>query len=263
MTSSPQAIEKAATRLMEAAKSGQPCEPIREILAEGDVAGAYAVQETITKAALGTGRRLVGRKIGLTSLAVQKQLGVNQPDYGMLFADMDVGDDVEIPASRLIQPKVEAEIAFVIGRDLDFPDVTSGEVMRAIEFALPAIEIVDSRIAGWNIRITDTIADNASSGLFVLGTSPKKLDAFDLRLCGMVLETGGEPLSVGAGAACMGNPINAATWLAQVMAKAGRGLKAGDVILSGALGPMVGVTPGKVYEARIEGLGSVRARFGA
>lgn len=263
MTGPNEAITRAAEQLIAAAKSGEACAPIRDILAEGDVAAAYAVQEAVTRQALADGRRLVGRKIGLTSLAVQRQLGVDQPDYGMLFADMDVGDDQEIAAGRLIQPKVEAEVAFMIGRDLDAPDLTSGELVRAIEFALPAIEIVDSRIAGWNIRITDTIADNASSGLFVLGTSPRRLADLDLRLCGMTLEAGGEPLSVGAGAACMGNPINAATWLARVMARAGRALKAGDIILSGALGPMVTAAPGTVYEARIEGLGSVRARFGA
>lgn len=263
MTSSNDAIQKAANQLLAAAKSGQPCNPVREILAEGDVAGAYAVQEIITKAALANGRRLVGRKIGLTSLAVQKQLGVDQPDYGMLFADMCVGDDEEIPAGRLIQPKVEAEIAFILGRDLPHADTTTDEVMRATDFVVAAIEIVDSRIAGWNIRIVDTIADNASSGLYVLGSSPKRLSEVDLRLCGMTLDAGSEPLTNGAGAACMGNPINAVAWLARTMAKVGRPLSAGDVVLSGALGPMVPVTPGKVYEARIEGLDSVRARFGA
>ena len=164
-------------------------------------------------------------------------------------------------ASRLIQPKVEAEIAFVIGRDLDDERLTIADILRAMEFALPAIEIVNSRIADWKIGLLDTIADNASSGLYVLGASPKKLEGLDLRLAGMVMEHSGEPVSVGVGAACLGDPLSAMLWLAKTMARVGRPLKAGDTVLSGALGPMVTVTWGGVYEARIEGLGSVRAAF--
>ena len=164
-------------------------------------------------------------------------------------------------AHRLIQPKVEAEVAFVIGRDLDDERLTIADISRAIEFALPAIEIVDSRIADWKIGILDTIADNASSGLYVLGATPKKLEGLDLRLAGMMMEHLGEPVSVGAGAACLGDPLSAMLWLAKTMARVGRPLKAGDTVLSGALGPMVPVAWGDVYEARIEGLGSVRAAF--
>jgi 2-keto-4-pentenoate hydratase len=137
------------------------------------------------------------------------------------------------------------------------------DVLNAIDYALPALEIVGSRIANWNIRITDTIADNASSSAYVLGNSPRKLSEFDLRLCGMVMERRGEPVSVGAGAACLGNPINAVVWLARKMAALGTPLLAGDLVLSGALGPMVPVTPGDIFETRINGLGSVRAVFEA
>jgi 2-keto-4-pentenoate hydratase len=192
---------------------------------------------------------------------VQKQLGVDQPDYGMLFDDMAVPDGWEVAAGRLIQPKVEAEVAFVLGRDLSEERITVADVLRAVDFALPAIEIVDSRIADWKIGIFDTVADNASSGLYVLGGMPKKLDGLDLRLCGMVMESAGEPVSVGAGAACLGHPLSAVLWLAKTTAKAGRPLLAGDTILSGALGPMVAAKGGDVFEARIEGLGSVRAAF--
>ena len=250
-----------ADKLMEAHKARRPCAPVRELMPSGGVSEAYAVQEINTKRWVEVGRRIVGCKIGLTSLAVQKQLGVDQPDYGMLFDDMAVPDGWEISPGRLIQPKVEAEIAFVIGRDLKEERITIADLLRAIEFALPAIEIVDSRIADWKIGIFDTISDNASSGLYVLGCSPKKLDDLDLRLCGMVMETGGEPVSVGAGAACLGNPLSAVLWLAKTMARAGRPLSAGDTILSGALGPMVGVKGGEVFEARIAGVGSVRAAF--
>lgn len=258
---SAQDITAAAERLHAAASTGRPCEPIRDLIDAADMDGAYAVQEANTSHHLRAGRRLVGRKIGLTARAVQRQLGVDQPDYGMLFADMSVPDGEAIPRRAVMQPKLEVEIAFVIGRDLTGDELTIIDVMRAVEYALPALEIVCSRIANWDIRLADTIADNASSGLFVLGAEPKTLGSFDLRLCGGVLECRGEPVSVGAGVACMGNPLNAALWLARVMAKAGRPLVAGDVILSGALGPMVAVSPGDHFTARINGLGTARAAF--
>jgi 2-keto-4-pentenoate hydratase len=256
-----EAIGLAAERLRESHVSRIACAPVRNLIGEYDLAAAYAVQDANTDAWIAAGRRLVGRKIGLTATVVQKQLGVDQPDYGMLFADMALGDGDEIPAGRLIQPRVEGEIAFIFGRDIDLEDATPGEVMRAIDCAVAAIEIVDSRVAEWNIRITDTIADNASSGLYVLGTRPKRLDDLDLWTCGMVLESRGEPVSTGAGAACLGNPMNAATWLVRVMSKAGRPVLAGDVVLAGALGPMAAVQPGNGYELRIGGLGSVRIAF--
>jgi 2-keto-4-pentenoate hydratase len=259
--STPEAIRQAADLLYNAAKTGVPCAPVRTLLAEGDLDGAYAVQAINTERAVSAGRRLVGRKIGLTSLAVQKQLGVGQPDYGMLFADMARGEAQDIALSDILQPKVEAEIAFVLEHDLKGEQLTLADLFRAIAFAVPAVEIVGSRVAAWDIRITDTIADNASSGLYVLGSRPVKLTEFDPRLCGMVMEKAGEPVSVGAGAACLGSPLNAALWLAQVMARAGQPLHAGDTILSGALGPMVAVQPGDVFDVRIEGLGSVRAAF--
>ncbi len=254
-------VKKVGDLLNEASKRRAPIAPVREYLAVGGIAAAYAAQEVNTERALSAGRRLVGRKIGLTSLAVQKQLGVDQPDYGLLFHDMAVPDGWDVPADKLIQPKVEAEVAFLIGRDLDGDRLTIADVIRAVEFALPAIEIVDSRIVDWKIGILDTIADNASSGLYVLGAQPKTLAGLDLRMAGMVMEHMGEPVSVGAGAACLGDPLSATLWLANTMARAGRPLKAGDTVLSGALGPMVSVKRGGVYEARIEGLGSVRAAF--
>ena len=256
-----EASRAVADKLFAAQNSRTPIPPVREMLPAGAIDLAYAAQEINTERRLKEGRRLVGRKIGLTSLAVQRQLGVDQPDYGMLFHDMAVPDGWDVSYGRLIQPKVEAEIALVIGRDLDGDKLTIADILRAVEFALPAIEIVDSRIADWKIGILDTIADNASSGLYVLGASPKKLDRLDLRQAGMVMERAGEPVSVGVGAACLGDPLSATLWLANTMAKAGRPLRAGDTVLSGALGPMVTVKRGEVYEARISGLGSVRAAF--
>lgn len=256
-------IEEAAGLIREAYRTGRPCAPIRTLLPEGDLAAAYAVQEANTRCWLDDGRRPVGRKIGLTAKAVQVQLGVDQPDYGMLFADMCLGDGEEIAAGRVLQPKVEAEIALVLERDLAFEQPTVADVLRATAYALPAIEVVGSRIANWDIRIVDTVADNASSGLFVLGGPARKPDGLDLRLCGMVLERRGEPVSLGAGAACLGNPLNAAAWLARKMVEVGRPLQAGDVLMTGALGPMAPAAAGDVVEARISGLGSVRAAFAA
>ncbi|MBT3699908.1 MAG: 2-keto-4-pentenoate hydratase [Alphaproteobacteria bacterium] len=263
MASDQNNIEKAADLLFEAHNTGKPCSPIRDLLAEGDVDAAYAVQAINTKRFLDAGRRLVGRKIGLTSRAVQTQLGVDQPDYGMLYADMDVAEGEEVDVSRVLQPKVEAEIAFIMGDDLDDERLTTADILSSIDYAVAAIEIVGSRVADWDIRIQDTVADNASSGLFVLGHEPKILGEFDPRLCGMVMECRGEPVSVGAGAACLGSPVSGTLWLARVMAGVGQPLRKGDIVLSGALGPMAPVVPGDVVEARIEGLGSVRANFAA
>ncbi|MGE0114428.1 MAG: 2-keto-4-pentenoate hydratase [Steroidobacteraceae bacterium] len=254
-------IEQAATWLRQAAETGQPCAPVRGLIGETSIVDAYAVQEINTKRALAAGRRIVGAKIGLTSKVVQAQLGVGQPDFGILFADMDIADGAEVPAGKLIQPKCEAEIAFVLGRDLNREKLTTAELINAVDYAVAAIEIVDSRIENWSIKITDTVADNASSGLFVLGTRPVKLADVDLVQCAMTMVRGSEQVSKGAGAACLGNPLNALRWLAETLAVAGRALKAGDVVLSGALGPMVAANPGDVFEARIDGLGNVRASF--
>lgn len=226
-----------------------------------DMGDAYRIQDANTKRWLEAGRVLSGRKIGVTSKAVQTQLGVGQPDYGMLFADMAYADGETISMNHLLQPRIEGEIAFYLGKDLDQPGITLAEVLSAVEYAVAAIEVVDSRIADWKIGITDTIADNASSGLYVLGSRPVKLDGFDHLNCGMVIEHRGEPVSNGIGAACLGNPLTSCLWLARKMVEVGRPLKAGDLVLSGALGPIVQVQANESYELRIEGLGSVRAEF--
>ncbi|MEU5903118.1 fumarylacetoacetate hydrolase family protein [Micromonospora sp. NPDC047527] len=255
-------IEAAAAALREAYATGVARAPLRDdLLPAGDLRAAYAVQQAQVTAWLAEGRRPVGAKVGLTSRTVQEAFGVFQPDFGVLFGDMAVPDGAEIDLRGLLQPRVEAEVAFVLGRDLSYEQVTVADVVRATDHLLPAIEIVDSRIAGWDISIVDTVADNASSGRYVLGTTPRRVRDVDLRLCGAVLEHGGEPVSVGAGAACLGNPLHAVAWLAATLATNGRPLRAGDTVLSGALGPMVTVTPGAAYEARISGLGSVRACF--
>jgi 2-keto-4-pentenoate hydratase len=257
-------VSAAAQLLREAHRTLKPCPPVRELFPGiADERTAYQVQAENTAHAVAAGRRLVGRKIGLTAKIVQQQLGVGSPDYGMLFADMCRTDDEEIVPRDVLQPKLEAEVALVMGRDLVVEQPTIADVIRAIDCVLPAIEIVDSRIADWNIRLVDTIADNASSGLFVLGGVPRRLEGLDLRACRMTLSrtsdgTVADIVSRGEGAACLGHPLNAAVWLARKMAAVGSPLKAGEIVLTGALGAMVPFVRGSRYEAFIEGVGSVR-----
>ncbi|PUA20441.1 fumarylacetoacetate hydrolase family protein [Glaciimonas sp. PCH181] len=254
--------------LLWAAEAGRaPCAPLRERIlaaAGGDdpVACAYAVQQHNVRRRIETGGRVVGRKIGLTSVAVQNQLGVDSPDFGMLFADMAFGDGEEIPLLRTLQPKVEAEIALVLERDLTFERHTFADLISATAYALPAIEVVGSRIENWSIKLLDTVADNASSGVFVLGSRPVKLGRLDLGNCAMTMERRGEQVSAGSGAACLANPLNAAVWLADMMVRVGTPLRAGDILLTGALGPMVTVAAGDQFVTHIEGLGELRAVFG-
>ncbi|GAB7110751.1 2-keto-4-pentenoate hydratase [Streptomyces phaeofaciens JCM 4814] len=258
----PPAVVEAADLLVEAARTRVACPPVRTLFADGgDLDTAYAVQRLNVRRALDAGRRIVGRKIGLTSVAVQRQLGVERPDFGALFADMAVPDGGEVPVGRLLRPKVEAEVALVLGHDLPHRECTVVDVLRAVDFALPALEIVDSRVRGWDISLVDTVADNASCGLYVLGATPVPLTALDLRTVPMTMTRGGATVSEGTGADCLGSPLNAAVWLASALAERGEPLRAGDLVLTGALGPMVPAAPGDVFEARVPGLGSVRVGF--
>jgi 2-keto-4-pentenoate hydratase len=254
-------LEQAANRLWLAYRTAEPCAPVRDLLAGSGLESAYAVQEINTQRRLAEGARLVGRKVGLTGATARKQYGITEPDYGMLFADAALFDDAEVPAKKLIHPKVEGEVAFVLGRDIETDSPVPADLLRAIEFAVAAIEIVDSRVQNWDLRILDTVADNASAAMFVLGTQPRRLKEFDLIHCGMVLERGGEPVVTGAAANVMGNPLRSALWVATMSARAGHPLKTGDTILSGALGPMTPAAPGDAFEARISGLGLVRVNF--
>lgn len=256
-------ILEAADALQQAESRRTQIAPLVARLGQGNVAAAYEVQAELTSRRLAAGGRLVGRKIGLTSSAVQQQLGVNEPDFGALFVDMEVEQGGFLEAKTLIQPRIEAEIALVLERDLERRDTTMSELMRAVAFAAPALEIVDSRIQDWKISIVDTIADNGSSARFALGNSIRRLTDVDLLTCGMVMTKNGNVVSVGSGAACLGHPLQAALWLVRRLAANENGdhLRAGDVILTGALGPMVSATAGEEYEARISDLGSVKVRF--
>lgn len=205
----------------------------------------------------------MGKKIGLTSDAVQAQLGVDQPDFGILLDDMEVLNGRSVSMSELLQPKAEAEIAFVLGEDLDFDRLTIIDLISAIDYALPAIEIVGSRIKNWDIKITDTIADNASASHFVVGHSPRTLDEFDLVNTKMVMTKNTNIVSEGSGKACLGSPLNSMLWLAKKMMDLGNPLQAGELILTGSLGPMTDVGVGNMVEASFEGLGSVSVTFSA
>ncbi|MAM62226.1 fumarylacetoacetate hydrolase family protein [Maritimibacter sp. UBA3975] len=253
--------QEAASRIWEATRSGKTVDPVRDLIGETDLDAAYQVQDYLTEKRLREGGRIVGRKIGLTSRSVQVQLGVDQPDFGILFSDMDVPTGGEIPWRDVMQPKVEAEIAFVMKRSLTGVDVTTAEVMRAVEYVVPAIEVVGSRIRDWDIRITDTIADNASSSHYVLGHTPRRLRDVDILDCGMHLQVNCADVATGLGRACLGSPLNATTWLARRMAQVGRPLAEGDVVLAGALGPMAPVKQGDFASATIEGLGTVSVGF--
>lgn len=254
-------VIQAADRLAEAERTGVPCPPIRDLFDPTDIDSAYRVQDEITRRGVGAGRRVVGRKIGLTNPAVQAQLGVGQPDFGTLFADMAFPSGVELPSGRLIQPRGEAEIALVLGEDLDRTDTTVLDLIAAVDYAIAAIEVVDSRIADWDIKITDTVADNGSSGLVVIGNRPVSLADVDPCDVNMVMSVNGEVVSEGSGAACLDNPLNAAVWLAREVARRGIPLQAGDVVLTGALGPFRPIGPGDTIVAELSGLGTVSCRL--
>lgn len=254
------AVEAAAGRLAGAALSGVACAPVADLLGPADIDAAYRVQRLLTERRLAAGARIVGRKIGLTSAAVQRQVGVDRPDFGVLFDDMRYEDGAEIPVGRLLQPKAEAEVAFLLSHDIS--DISDPVVVRdSVALAFPAIEIVDSRVADWRIGITDTVADNASSGVFVVGAVGTPLSAFEPAGLVMTMRRGTEVVSHGTGRDCLGDPLNALAWLAATAIGVGTPLRAGDLVLSGALGPMVAVAPGDVFDAVIEPLGTVRARF--
>jgi 2-keto-4-pentenoate hydratase len=251
----------ALDRLAAARATGRPCAPVRTLLPAGDIHTAYAVQAAWVAGQVAAGATVVGRKIGLTSPAVQAQLGVGQPDFGTLLSTMDCPPGGPVGMGRLLQPKIEAEIAFVLARDLDAPDLRPDDVLAAAGSVVAALEIVDSRIAGWDISIVDTVADNASSGLFTLGSERVPPDGLDLSACPMRLCRDGEEVSAGSGAACLGHPAAAVAWLAATARSYGQPLRAGEIVLSGALGPMVPVRAGDRFTAEIGGLGQVTATF--
>lgn len=256
------AASSAARRLLDAAAYRKPCPPVRDLLGETDIGLAYATQALVVDDRIKRGGVVTGQKIGLTAPAVQQQLGVDQPDFGMLFADMDVSRLDRVPYDVLLQPKIEAEIAFGLSANLDSPNIDMNMVRESVGWAAAALEIVDSRVADWDIRITDTIADNASSGLYVVSQHRLPLSRIDPSGVQMRMWIDGTLTSEGNCAACLGDPLRALLWLARTAQRFGRPLRAGQVVLSGALGPMAAVDPGVDVTAEITTLGEVSACFG-
>lgn len=254
-------LDELARRLRSAYSSG-PIAPLRDWLDPQDADGAYAVQAINTRFWQDQGRKIVGRKAGLTARAVQKQLGVDQPDFGTLFDDMRIADGGYLDPAKTVQPKAEAEIAFVLGKPLSSPDTSADDVAAAVASVHAAIEIVDSRIADWKITFADTVADNGSSAFFVLGNRGVPLEGIDLVGATMEMTVNGQVASSGVGEAVLGNPLNAAAWLARTLAARCDPLKAGDILLAGALGPMVTLTPGDKVRAIVGGIGECSFTFG-
>lgn len=255
------AVREAADRLAAATQTGEPCTPIRDLIGPADLESAYEIQSRNITSLVEAGHRIVGRKIGLTSPAVQEQLGVDTPDFGALLDDMDCSHDAEIDLGRLIQPRIEAEIAFILSREINEP-ISFIEATDYVSDLYAAFEIVDSRISDWDISLADTVADNASSGLYVLGSRLARADAPDLAEIKMAMFKNATLVSQGKGSDCLGSPWRSLAWLANSALKYGFSLQKGGVVLSGALGPMVPVTRGDTYTATISGIGSVTASFG-
>jgi 2-keto-4-pentenoate hydratase len=256
------AVEQAAGALLGAYASGVPIPPLQEKFGPLTIDEAYEIQLRQAENWLAVGRRVAGHKVGLTSAAMQRQIGVTQPDFGHLMTDMFFSEYEAIPRERFLQPRVEPEVAFVLKRDLRGPGITVADGVTAVEYVLPALEIIDSRIIDWKIGLVDTIADNASSGGVVLGSRPVRIADIDLRLAGCVLRRNGEIAGTGAGGAVLGSPINALVWLANVLGSRGVALEAGQVVLPGSMTAAIPFEGGDVVSSTVAGLGSVTARMG-
>lgn len=246
--------------LLAAYDSREPVRPLTEAHPELQLEDAYRVQLHQVQQWKNSGRRVAGYKVGLTSLAMQRQLGVDQPDFGHVFADM-ILDGSAVDASAFISPKIEPEISFVLARDLRGPGLSVIDVIGAVDYAIASLEIIDSRVADWKIKLSDTIADNASSGAVVLGSRPVRMDVADLGLIGCVLVKNGDVVDTGAGAAVLGHPLNAVRWLANMLGSLGQTLEAGSVVMAGSITAAVPVAPSDTITATFAHLGSVSARF--
>jgi 2-keto-4-pentenoate hydratase len=254
-------IQQAAEQLLRARRERRPIPPLASPERPVAIEEAYAIQLAQLEAWKAEGRTIAGYKVGLTSAAIQRQLNVDQPDFGHLFSDDFVLSGEAIEPARFIQPRIEPEISFVLKRPLAGPGVTVAQAIGAIDYAIASLEIIDSRIENWRITLPDTIADNASAGGVVLGTTPLALDGRDLRLAGCVLRKNGRIVQTGAGGAVLGSPISSLVWLANTLGGLGTVLEAGSVVMAGAMTAAVDAAPGDTVSAEIAGLGSVTAKF--
>ena len=254
-------VQAAAQRLTQAAQSRITCAPVRDLIGK-DHSAAYAVQESLNQARKDAGNRVVGRKIGPTAAAVQAKMGIDHPDFGVLFDDMECAEGDEVPYDRLLQPRIEVEVALFIGADLDDGPLDEAQIRRAVESAAVAFEIVDSRITDWDITFADTVADNGSSGMFMVSGRRLTLDEFDPLKATMTLTRGDEVVGAGQADAGPWDPLTALAWLAAAARDADAPLRAGDIVLSGSLAPMFAVQAGEVYTGTVPMLGELTARFG-
>lgn len=251
-------LTQIANRFYEAEKNRKPTFPIEEAISIDE---AYQIQQINVARFLKDGKRVIGFKIGLTSEAVQKEFKIAHPDFGHLYHDSWIGDGSVIDSKTLIQPKIEAEIAFVLKKSLAGPGITLVDVMNSVDYVLPALEIVDSRVEAWKIRAIDTIADNGSSALFVLGGVPHSLHSLNLPFTGMALSQNGEVMVTGAGGAVMGNPLNAVVFLANELGKRGHELKEENVVLSGAISSMLSMKSGDFFHCDFEKMGRISVGY--
>jgi 2-keto-4-pentenoate hydratase len=254
-------IDQIADTLLEAERSKQAVPPLTQQYTDLNVTDAYNVQLEVLQRKLSEGRTVIGKKVGLTSVAMQKMLGVDEPDYGHLLDDMKVENGAKVKVSNLLSPKIEAEIGFVLGEDLKGPNVTFLDVLMATKYVVPTLEIIDSRIADWKIGLVDTVADNGSSAMVVVGDETEEIDGIDLRSVGMILSKNGEMIATGSGAAALGHPAHAIAWLANKLHEFGITLKAGELILPGALSAAIAVGKGDTVTAQFGPVGSVSVIF--
>jgi 2-oxopent-4-enoate hydratase len=264
LNAAPQAADRLqalADSLWGAEKERRAISPIIQEHPDLTVGDAYRIQSINIRRRLAAGRSIRGRKVGLTSRAMQQMLGVDEPDFGVLLDDMFTEDGDPVEVAKLLQPRVEAEIALVLARNLEGPGLTAAAALQAVDFAVPSIEIIDSRITDWKIGLVDTVADNASSARVVVGARRTPVDGLDLRLVGMAFYVNGQLAETGAGAAVLGNPARCLAWLANTLAGFGEGLKAGEIVLAGALHRAIPVSAGDSVVAEFDRLGVVRTRF--
>jgi 2-keto-4-pentenoate hydratase len=262
MSSTALNCQQLAAELAEAERTRRPVSPLTERYPDLSIADAYEVQQAGIAARLGAGSRIWGRKVGLTSLAMQRALGVDEPDFGVVLDDMVLDPNLPVDCGELIQPRIEAEIAFVLSEDLSGPGVTALDVLRVSGGVVPALELIDSRIEDWRIKLIDTVADNASSARVAIGSRLTRLDQVDLPRVGVCVTANGDVAETGAGAAVLGDPLNCVAWLANKLSDFGEGLHAGEVILAGAMHKAIDVAPGNVIRADFAYLGSIGLRFG-
>ena len=254
-------IEQYGDELYQALIERKAIDPLTDREPAITIEDAYQIQLRMIQRRLDAGETVVGKKIGVTSKVVMDMLKVNQPDFGQMTSGMVFNEGEPIRTDTMIAPRAEAEVAFVLKRDLMGPGVTAADVLRATDCVMPCFEIVDSRIKDWKIKIQDTVADNASCGVLTLGGMRKRPRDLDLALAGMVLEKNGDIISTSTGAAVQGSPVNAVAWLANTLGRLGIGLKAGEVILSGSQSPLVPVVAGDSLSCSVGGLGSTSVRF--